>query len=97
MLVLFPGGPHWLEVQWAGAVVDFFLAPLAGEWVVRNYSLMATSNLTRLMLGSDPNNFTDGGPVVDAVVVVPEPASLAALLAGLGMLAFRRRTSLRSC
>ncbi len=80
-----------MEVQWDGAIVDFFLAPEAGEWVVRNYSLMATGAVTRLMLGSDPNNFSNGGPVVDAVVIVPEPAGFATLFLSLSLLVFRSR------
>jgi len=85
-----------VRILWNGNLVDTIIrADRSGastNWIYYTYTVIATGTLSRLEFqdaGAVSNSF---GGFLDDVSLVPEPASLVALAAGVIGLAARRRT-----
>lgn len=86
-----------VRVLWNGNVVDTIIRTDRSlnnnNWIYYTYTVVATGSLSRLEFQDAGPNSDGWGPFLDDVslVVVPEPASLFALAAGVVGLAARRR------
>lgn len=84
-----PTGENEIDVYWNGQLLTQ-LRTIDVTWELKNYTVMATNNVTRLEF-RDVGESTEFGGYLDAVqlTLVPEPATLGLL--GLGVMMARKR------